>query len=130
MNKHSKSPTMRPHLWGLIVAVTAALVCALAGPAYAEFGDGFGVSTFDGAVTTSTGAPYTQAGGHPFQMSTTIDFNRLPPGTSGGEYETVNGETLPDGQGSSAIRRRRRRVPSRCSRKPSARRRLRWGWCA
>jgi hypothetical protein len=36
----------------------------------------FGVESFDGAVTADpAGSPYTQAGGHPYGASTTIDFN-------------------------------------------------------
>jgi hypothetical protein len=36
----------------------------------------FGVAAFDGQVTANAGGdPYTQAGGHPFDASTSIDFN-------------------------------------------------------
>jgi uncharacterized repeat protein (TIGR01451 family) len=38
----------------------------------------FGVDAFDGQVTAdAAGAPYTQAGGHPFAASTDIDFNTM-----------------------------------------------------
>jgi len=39
---------------------------------------GFGIDAFDGQVTANAaGAPFTQAGGHPFAASTTILFNTL-----------------------------------------------------
>jgi hypothetical protein len=38
---------------------------------------GFGVSAFDGGATDALGGPFTQAGGHPFAVSTFIDFNRI-----------------------------------------------------
>jgi hypothetical protein len=38
----------------------------------------FGVTSFDGSVTDEAGSPYTQGGGHPYQVSTRIDFNTRP----------------------------------------------------
>jgi hypothetical protein len=39
---------------------------------------GFGVAAFDGQVTADpAGAPFTQAGGHPYAASTSIDFNTI-----------------------------------------------------
>jgi hypothetical protein len=39
---------------------------------------GFGVDAFDGTVTSdAAGTPYTQAGGHPFAATVSIDFNTL-----------------------------------------------------
>jgi len=35
----------------------------------------FGVDAFDGEAVDASGAPYTQAGGHPYAISTSIDFN-------------------------------------------------------
>jgi len=35
----------------------------------------FGIDAFDGQVDDSTGAAYTQAGGHPASLSTALDFN-------------------------------------------------------
>jgi hypothetical protein len=38
----------------------------------------FGLATFDGAVTADgAGTPFTQAGGHPYAVSTSIDFNTI-----------------------------------------------------
>jgi hypothetical protein len=37
----------------------------------------FGLDAFDGQVVDAHGAPFTQAGGHPYSVSTEIDFNRL-----------------------------------------------------
>ncbi len=36
---------------------------------------GFGIAAFDGGVSRADGSAYTAAAGHPYQMSTTIDFN-------------------------------------------------------
>jgi hypothetical protein len=39
---------------------------------------GFGIDAFDGAVTSdSAGNPFTQAGGHPYEIATSIDFNTI-----------------------------------------------------
>jgi hypothetical protein len=35
----------------------------------------FGIAAFDALVTDAAGLPYSQAGGHPFAASTSIDFN-------------------------------------------------------
>jgi hypothetical protein len=35
----------------------------------------FGIAAFDASVTDAAGAPFSQAGGHPFAASTSIDFN-------------------------------------------------------
>jgi uncharacterized repeat protein (TIGR01451 family) len=37
----------------------------------------FGVDAFDGTVTDAAGAPFTQAGGHPFAARVSIDFDTL-----------------------------------------------------
>ncbi len=37
----------------------------------------FGVDAFDGGLVGADGAPFTQAGGHPYAISTYIDFNTL-----------------------------------------------------
>ena len=37
----------------------------------------FGVSAFDGAVGDAAGGAFTQAGGHPYEASTTIEFNTV-----------------------------------------------------
>jgi hypothetical protein len=38
---------------------------------------GFGIDAFDAQVNDASGGPFTQAGGHPFSASTSIDFNSL-----------------------------------------------------
>jgi hypothetical protein len=48
----------------------------------------FGIETFDGSVTDQAGNAYTQAGGHPFDLTTTIEVK----GTT-----SIEGEPLPDG---------------------------------
>jgi uncharacterized repeat protein (TIGR01451 family) len=38
---------------------------------------GFGVDAFDASTTGVAGAPFTQAGGHPYAVTTSIDFNTV-----------------------------------------------------
>jgi len=38
---------------------------------------GFGVAAFDGTVLDAAGAPYRQAGGHPFAATVALDFNTI-----------------------------------------------------
>jgi hypothetical protein len=66
-------------------AGACSMVLALAGPAQADFG----VSSFHGAILNQDGTPSDQAGGHPYQVTTTIDFNTLT---------DVNGASAPDDQ--------------------------------
>jgi len=47
----------------------------------------FGIAGFDGETLDATGAAYTQAGGHPFTASTSIQFNRTT---------DVEGNAIPD----------------------------------
>ncbi len=37
----------------------------------------FGVNAFDGSVSNATGGAFTQAGGHPYEASTTVEFNTV-----------------------------------------------------
>jgi uncharacterized repeat protein (TIGR01451 family) len=47
----------------------------------------FGVDAFDGEVVANPfGAPFTQAGGHPYAASTTIDFNKFTHPVQGGGW--------------------------------------------
>jgi hypothetical protein len=64
---------------------TCATVLALAGPAQADFG----ISAFHGEILNKDGTASTQAGGHPYQVTTTIDFNSVT---------DVNGAATPDDQ--------------------------------
>jgi hypothetical protein len=72
------------------VALAAALLALLlfTAAAQANYGDGFGIAGFDGAVTNQNGSPFTQGGGHPYQASTTIQFNTVT---------NSDGVTVPDG---------------------------------
>jgi hypothetical protein len=79
--------------WRLRVAASLLLACvwlALAGAssAWADFGLLPGAAGFDGSVTNQDGSTATQAGSHPFAITTTINFNA-----------TVNrqGQPAPDG---------------------------------
>ena len=71
----------------LAAALCAALLLLLA-PAGAEAA--FGIAGFDGEVLDPTGGAYTQAGGHPFAATTTLNLNA----TFNGEGETVPDESV------------------------------------
>jgi hypothetical protein len=54
----------------------------------------FGIKAFDGSVTDQAGNAYTQAGGHPFEASTTFEVNRKIDSVGnaipdGGQFKTV-----------------------------------------
>jgi hypothetical protein len=72
------------------VGLGALLALALAGvaPVGALASGGFGFSTFTMSTTNDTGQPYvyTQAGGHPYALTTTLEFN---------SEKVSNGEVLP-----------------------------------
>jgi hypothetical protein len=56
------------------LALTLGALAALAAPAAADFG----ISSFGASVTDEAGAPFTQAGGHPYQVTTTFTLNTAP----------------------------------------------------
>jgi hypothetical protein len=83
---------------GVLCALVLAALCLFAPAVFAEddpvAADGFGISAFDGEVTAGPlpnpapnpgepldpanfAPPYTQAGGHPYEASTTFRFNRF-----------------------------------------------------
>jgi hypothetical protein len=66
------------HLWKYLVVPLLLGAIAMSGALPAAARADFGVHTFDGQVSTSSGAAYTQAAGHPFAASTTIVFNAHP----------------------------------------------------
>jgi hypothetical protein len=62
---------------------TAALLTSMTGTAGAAE---FGIASFDGAVSSEDGAPFTQAGGHPYEATTSIAFDSFTaPNGLGGE---------------------------------------------
>jgi hypothetical protein len=75
----------------LLCCLTSLLCLAFATNAKANFGDGFGIAEFSGNVAYSDGTAYTQAGGHPYEVTTRIQFNDL--GVPGTKEEML----LPDG---------------------------------
>ena len=73
----------------LALSSVAALAAVLAAPA----GAAFGVRAFDGQSTAdAAGSPFTQAGGHPYELWTQIDYNLMPDG-NGGETPDGNVKT-------------------------------------
>jgi hypothetical protein len=62
-----------------MVALTCVACLALASSAFADFD----VISFDGAVSDQGGNSFTQAGGHPFAASTTIEFATKPDPSTG-----------------------------------------------
>jgi hypothetical protein len=71
-----KRLSRRMRMRGAVLAATLASVLAVAAPASADFG----IANFDGTVTQQNGAPATQAGSHPFEATTDIDFTQQGPG--------------------------------------------------
>ena len=73
------------------LAIALALCAALAAPAMAEFG----LKDLDVTFTDKFGEPTTQAGSHPFEMTTTLGVNtiELPPSS-----ESPGGSEIPDGE--------------------------------
>jgi hypothetical protein len=56
--------------WVIAVLLSTAVLCACAGPASAAFS----ASSFTSAIRNQDGTPATQAGAHPFEVTTTINF--------------------------------------------------------
>ena len=60
----------------LSLAVSACLLFAVLDAAVARAADeAFGVETFANSLVNENGAPVTQAGSHPYAMTTTLMFN-------------------------------------------------------
>lgn len=75
--------------WTRIAGVVGGLLLlslALSATARAEFG----IGSFDGEVANQDGSAFTQAGGHPWRASTTIEFNQH---LEGGFIPTPDGDT-------------------------------------
>jgi hypothetical protein len=51
------------------------VVCACVAPTVALGATEFGISKFTISATNEAGEPYTQAGGHPYELTTDIEFN-------------------------------------------------------
>jgi hypothetical protein len=68
-------------------ATALVAACALLGLLANGASAAFGIKGFDGEVTVEGGGPAEQAGSHPFEASTTIEFNET----------TSNGLPVPDG---------------------------------
>ena len=64
----------RLELLGLVAAACLLLGTVGAAPAFADFG----IANFDGTVTDENGNAFTQAGGHPFEATTNIDWATDP----------------------------------------------------
>jgi hypothetical protein len=57
-------------------------------------GASFGLERFDVTFTNQDGSPATQAGSHPFQMTTTLVVNKLPSGEPDGELKGLVAEQI------------------------------------
>jgi hypothetical protein len=74
-----------------ITFIAAILLGAIgASPASAAFG----LESFDFTVTNQDGSPATQAGSHPFQVTGSVEFNKLAPLTPDGEAKSLSVEQL------------------------------------
>ena len=67
----------------LILALLVSTCCVLAAPA----GASFGLEKFDVTYTNQDGSPDTQAGSHPFQMTTSVYLNQAGPREPDGEFK-------------------------------------------
>ncbi len=65
----------------LIACVTMAVVMGLISAGSAWASEPFGVETFENTITNEAGEPATEAGSHPYAMTTTINLATHPPGT-------------------------------------------------
>lgn len=86
MNEHKSLAVLSVALTALSLLVAVAF---LAAPARAEFG----IAGFDQQITAdSAGTSYTQAGGHPYEITTELQFNTHPYQLAGGYF----GLPMPD----------------------------------
>lgn len=68
--KSYKSLSRSARVGAAVLGLAGAAALAWAAPARADFG----IASFDGTVSNQDGSPATQAGSHPFEATTTIDF--------------------------------------------------------
>jgi hypothetical protein len=87
MNSNTTKSTPAPLRRGLILAAVLAAFCALLALSAASAG-AFAIVKVDGSTTSEAGETETQAGAHPFQFTTEIQFS----GTEDGA-----GQPIPDG---------------------------------
>ena len=66
---------MRTLAVGLTVSIAIGSGAVLASPAWA--GETFGVKSFESSIVNSKGASETQAGSHPYAITTAITFNHV-----------------------------------------------------
>jgi hypothetical protein len=74
---HTAPPSRRRPAKALAVLAATAGVCVSLGAVTVRAAEPprFGIARFDGTVSNENGTPFAQAGGHPYQASTTIEFN-------------------------------------------------------
>ena len=65
-----------------LVGAVALLASAGAAPAMAQ--GGFGITSFSNVLTNANGTPATQAGSHPYEMTTTLNFPTFASGPNQG----------------------------------------------
>jgi len=79
---------MRSRLLAVVAGWLLTAVCAALAPAVASAGEPhFGVSKFTFSAVNEAGEPFTQAGGHPYEVRSVIEFNT--------ETDSVTGELFP-----------------------------------
>jgi hypothetical protein len=68
----------------LLALVGAIALLALAGAAPAMAQSGFQITSFSNVLSNADGTPATQAGSHPYEMTTTLDFSTFASGPNQG----------------------------------------------
>jgi hypothetical protein len=86
IDKPSSQGLRRSRSIASLGALAVALLLLVSGAPRAAAAD-FGIASFDGAVSNQDGTAFTQAGGHPYQASTTIAFD---------SFTADNGSTFPN----------------------------------
>jgi hypothetical protein len=82
--RNPRTSASLPRLLGVLAVAVALILMFGAGSA----GAAFGITNFDGGVITEGGEVDTQAGSHPYEASTEMDF----------AFHEVGGKSIPDGQ--------------------------------
>ena len=77
--------SIRSHVRTVLLSLVGAVaLLALAGAAPAMAQGGFGITSFSNALTNADGTPATQAGSHPYEMTTTLNFPTFASGPNQG----------------------------------------------
>jgi hypothetical protein len=94
LERPSVASSARVGIAGLVIAGLFLVLLMLAALSPGSARASFGLSTFDVTFTNHDGSPATQAGSHPFALTTTVYFNLLDPTHPDGEVKDVIAEQI------------------------------------